>query len=101
MCFLCLLWLKLPRGRVIKWTRCHYQRGQLSRMDTHTAKRLTAEHRLPAVPGFTWELFCIAVIFLSALAITAAVAIAAANNKDPKLPYLLTALVLWVLTLKV
>ena len=70
------------------------------RMNAGTSKTLTAEPRLPAAPGFTWELFCIAVIFLSALAVTAAISIAAANNKSPRLSLLLAALVLWALTLK-
>jgi len=53
------------------------------------------------MPGFTWELFCIALIFLSALAVTAAVSIVSANNRDPSISLLVTSVVLWVLTLKV
>src|SRR5215218_9827094 len=69
-------------------------------MDTGTPKTLTAEHRLTAMPGFTWELVYIAAIFLSALAVTAVISIASANNKSPGLVLPLTALVFWVLTLK-
>jgi hypothetical protein len=70
-------------------------------MNADTSKRLTSKHRLPAAPGFTWELFCIALIFLSALAVSAAISITAVNDKPPGIAAVLTALVLWVLTLKV
>jgi hypothetical protein len=62
---------------------------------------MATKQRLPSPPGFTWELFCIAVIFLSALAVTASVSIASANDKSPRTSLLLTSLCLWVLTLKV
>ena len=64
-------------------------------------KSFSSQTKLPSEPGFTWELFLIAVIFLSALVTSAAASIAIANNNNPHLFLLLTALSLLVMTLKV
>ena len=70
-------------------------------MNAEASKGLTAEHRLPSGPGFTWEILCIAVIFLSTLAVNAVAAIAAVKNTSPRIWLHLTAIALWALTLTV
>ena len=62
-------------------------------------KAPAAENKLIIAPGFTWELLCIVVVFLSALGATA-VALIQIVNRTEHLPLLLTAVVLLALTLK-
>lgn len=62
-------------------------------------KSFSSQTRLPSEPGFTWELFLIAVIFLGALVTSAAAWIAIVNNNNPHLFLLLSAISLLILTL--
>jgi hypothetical protein len=55
---------------------------------------------LPPAPGFTWELFCITVIFLTALGLSVVFIISSVNNNDPGLFLAVTALIFVLLTLK-
>jgi hypothetical protein len=67
---------------------------------TKRRKSPVTGNELPSDPGFTWELLCITLLFLSFLAAVAVFLVLLANGENPGLLISITALILCVLTLK-